>query len=512
MALITGKTTLDDTVPLICSVETAQNVGDHVSYEIKVQRGIAAEKVWTVNKRYSDFVALDTCLKTANIDLPLPPKKVFGNFDREFVADRKNGLQTYLEAILRNLLLASSAFTKRFLDEGHYSRNFQEEALQHVSMFFRSEPKYEVIEPLPDIGWRIRKQYFLVKCADQPKLKQVLSWCNYGPDKFLQDKDLTAIFKLFSNFQHPYIYPVGFGYANESGGLTIRHYNEQGSFRDNLCRAKPKGHCLKKYGNPKTRIFMQLPDVKLFGRQILETLKFLHDKGVPYGHLHAGNILLHDGKCKLTELENWFLGLPAYYRPYYTQFKKINTLESIDVYSFGQLLYELSTGVQLGSPTCDVFPPSLPPEVRSVLESILTQEACKNGLPSVTDLLQHTLFCDVHLPSTDKPAVKIPSKLKEAIKLAKEQMEKRLKEEQKAIHTVRRRSKAQQFHMSEEEKKKRRKNKKKSLADSEEGSGSSKRDSNPPTSPGPSSTSSTPATPTAPTAPTAPAAPDECNG
>lgn len=45
----------------------------------------------------------------------------------------------------------------------------------------------------------------------------------------------------------------------------------------------------------------------------------------------------------------------------------------------------------------------------------------------------NSFFAEVVLPPSDKPVLKIPSKLKEAIKSAKEQMEKRLKEEQKIV-------------------------------------------------------------------------------
>ena len=62
-------------------------------YEIRVQRGPVPENSWTVTKRYSDFVALDTALKMSAIELPLPPKKVFGNMEREFIAERQTGLQ-----------------------------------------------------------------------------------------------------------------------------------------------------------------------------------------------------------------------------------------------------------------------------------------------------------------------------------------------------------------------------------------------------------------------------------
>ena len=58
-----------------------------------MQRGPVPENSWIVAKRYSDFVSLDTSLKIAGIELPLPPKKVFGNMEREFIAERQNGLQ-----------------------------------------------------------------------------------------------------------------------------------------------------------------------------------------------------------------------------------------------------------------------------------------------------------------------------------------------------------------------------------------------------------------------------------
>lgn len=92
------------------------------------------------------------------------------------------------------------------------------------------------------------------------------------------------------------------------------------------------------------------------------------------------------------------------------------------------------------------------------------------------------------MPASEKPQVKIPSKLKEALHEAKAAMEKRLREEQKIVsliaalqlkqftfyayttfklwnivlqyHQQKRLSKAQAFHMSDEEKKKRRQSKK----------------------------------------------------
>lgn len=73
-----------------------------------------------IHRRYSDFVALHEQLKTSNLELPLPPKKIFGNMEREFVADRQMALQRYLSLILSHHMLSSSLFFKKFVDPTNY--------------------------------------------------------------------------------------------------------------------------------------------------------------------------------------------------------------------------------------------------------------------------------------------------------------------------------------------------------------------------------------------------------
>ncbi|XP_076865154.1 PX domain-containing protein kinase-like protein isoform X2 [Brachyhypopomus gauderio] len=426
-----------------------------MEYIIRVQRGVSTENSWTVIRRYSDFDMLNNSLLISGLNLPLPPKKLIGNMDREFIAERQKGLQAYLNFLTQHHILSSCELVKKFLDTNSYSANYTEIALQQVSMFFRSDPKWEVIEPLKDMGWRLRKRYFLVKNKEQLKEWQVLSWVDFGPDKFLSDKDLQTTMKLLPSLAHPHICPVTFASTSESSALVIRMFNEKGTLRDLICKVKPKEPFLKKYCNPKKIQGLELQQIRTFGRQILEALKFLHDKGFPYGHLHASNILIEDNTCKLLDIENSLLGLPSYYRPYVSQFRKINTTENVDVYSFGHLLYEMTYGRPPDAVPVDQYPSVAYTSVVSVLQSILTTEACKTGMPTVSHILQMSLFSDVQQFNSEKPQFKITSKLKEALKSSKESMEKRLQEEQRAIHQHRRLTRAKSHHGSEEEKKKR---------------------------------------------------------
>uniref|UniRef100_A0A803VTC9 PX domain containing serine/threonine kinase like n=1 Tax=Ficedula albicollis TaxID=59894 RepID=A0A803VTC9_FICAL len=447
--------------------------------------------------KVSNFSSL---FKISTLSLPLPPKKLIGNMEREFIAERQKGLQAYLDVITTHHILSNCELVKKFLDPNSYSVNYTEIALQHVSMFFRSEPKWEVAEPLKDIGWRIRKKYFLMKIKNQPKERLVLSWADLGPDKYLSDRDLQYAVKLLSSCSHPYIYKITFATANESSALVIRPFSEKGTLKDLIYKAKPKDPFLKKYCNPKKIQGLELQQIKTYGRQILEVLKFLHEKGFPYGHLHSANVMLDGDTCKLLDLENSLLGLPSFYRSYFSQFRKINTLEGVDVHCFGHLLYEMTYGRPPDTIPVESFPPAPSVFVVSVLESILTSEALKNGMPTVSRLLQMPLFSDVLLTNSEKPQFKIPTKLKEALKISKECIEKRLTEEQKLIHQHRRLTRAQSHHGSEEEKKKR-----KILARKVTGSGASSPLTSP-SSPTPPSTAGASSIPPAPPPPPLPPA------
>ncbi|KAH8020702.1 hypothetical protein HPB51_002651 [Rhipicephalus microplus] len=206
-------------------------------YNVRVQRGFHQETTWVVQRRYSDFDALHNQLQVSGQELPLPPKKLFNKMSREFIAERQQKLQEYLDLVLSEPILSQCLAVKRFLDPNNYSQNFCEAALQHVSMLFRSEDHWEVVDPLPDIGWRFRKQYFMVRrkgdLKDKPRL---LMWVPLGPDFYLTVKDLQVALKLLTAIQHPNVLPLCLGCVNESGAALVQEFCPQGSLRDELCQ------------------------------------------------------------------------------------------------------------------------------------------------------------------------------------------------------------------------------------------------------------------------------------
>jgi len=435
-------------------------------YSITVQFGPIPETSWKITKRYSDFAALDIVLKNAGFDLQLPPKKVFGKMENDFISKRQQGLQNYLNAILSCQWVSFSLDVKLFLCPPSFLNiSYQDTALQNICMFLRSENNWELVEPLPYIGWRLRKCYFLVRDRNKPKDKYILTWCCSRPSQSVDVNDLDHVMKFINSLQHPGIEPTIFADCNNTCSVTVRKFYEKGTVRDQMCCAKPTVHYLKKYGNPKTYRPIPVAEIKSFGKNILETLKFLHEKGYPYVHLHAGNVVVCNGLPRLLDLENWAVGVPSLHRPLYTKLYRLQTMESIEMFSFGHLLYELATGHQLVTPTFGVATSldSSSPELKSLLVSILGETASKTGLPTISDLLSHPFFRDAQLTPCDGVTAKVSGKLKEILKAGRDVSEQQLRDEQRLLHQHRKIATAEAFYTSPEEKMRRKLQKVKSL-------------------------------------------------
>lgn len=83
---------------LLCDVIDVRCVNNEYysfvqEYVIKTQRGPLPERSWRVSRRYNDFVQLNTALSISGFDLPLPPKRIIGNMEPDFIAQRQIALQ-----------------------------------------------------------------------------------------------------------------------------------------------------------------------------------------------------------------------------------------------------------------------------------------------------------------------------------------------------------------------------------------------------------------------------------
>ncbi|XP_063988040.1 PX domain-containing protein kinase-like protein isoform X2 [Diachasmimorpha longicaudata] len=455
----TNKVLLDDTEKLTSVIENARTINGHTEYVIRTQRGPLPERSWRISRRYNEFVQLNTALSISGIELPLPPKRIIGNMDTDFIAQRQIGLQNYLNTVLMNPILASSLPMKHFLDPNNYTAPLHEIALQQVSLALRSDANFEIGKPIVDMGWRLRKHYYTVKNRQNPKQELLLAWVEFGPDKHLPDKDMQGVFKSLGTLKHANIEGIVHQHVTDTGALTIRNFHPNGTLRDILCNTKPKQPFIKKYGNPKQPKPLASSEIATYSYQILEALSYLHEKGLPYGHLHTGNVLITPTGAKLLDIENGLLGLPTFYRPYVVQRRKLHATTQVDVYALGHVLYEMSFGRPLLEATCTELP-HCDVHLKNLLEVILSPEALKQDLPTFSRLLEHPFFDSARRGanasgSIEKPHFKLSNHLKEALLAAANKAEQRLRDEQKVARHQKRLVKVQEMMSSEEEMKKR---------------------------------------------------------
>ncbi|CAF1408563.1 unnamed protein product [Rotaria sp. Silwood1] len=454
------KSAIDATLPMTCTIESSYVVDGHGEYSIRVTRILNdPSSSWIIRKRFREFVDLNNTLKEYGFNFELPKKKFLGNTDRIFMAERQKGLQTYLNTLVQHIELCNSLLVHRFLDPHNHIINYPESALQYVSMFIRSMNNiYQIIEPLFDFGWRYNKSYFLAtKTGCSKNERYLLIWCHYGLDKALGEKEIMSCLKLLKSISHPLIVRIEEVYANEHGTLTVCPFYNKGSLKDYIHRTKPaNGVYWKRYGPTSSLRQCDLHQIKMLGRQILESLNFLYENNLVYGHLHSGNILFdfeQSQSIKLLDINNVITGVSSKYRPYYSTLKHIHTFEQCDIYAFGRLLYELSTGEECPISLYTEFPSIIPFPVQEILSKIFISPG---NLPTIQQLLNEPFFQVTLSNGFERFQLKLNIKAKEAFEQISRVAQERLENDQIKIKSAQRHLKISNHLMSDEEKLRRR--------------------------------------------------------
>ncbi|XP_017464310.1 PREDICTED: uncharacterized protein LOC108357741 isoform X3 [Rhagoletis zephyria] len=269
-----------------------------------------------------------------------------------------------------------------------------------------SNGRYEIIAHLDEIGSRHGKNWFLVTDATV-RTDRLLTLLPLPPD-CVAFEDLPAnenpkpmLMELLGSLHHPYIYPIldlGFLQLGSSNfACLVTPFNSRGSLKDLIYRAQWNEPWARKY----TRKPNGLPvsQVQRLGRQILEALLFLKERGFPlHGHLHSGNVILQNGAARLSGLENGLLGLSS--RINAVMWSRSTTeIENVDIICFGHLLYEMCTGTEMTTPkpSMRVLEMELEhfPQILDVLGLIF--EPPSGVCPSVEDLVLCDLFRSIDL-------------------------------------------------------------------------------------------------------------------
>ncbi|XP_060644950.1 slowpoke-binding protein isoform X7 [Drosophila nasuta] len=286
----------------------------------------------------------------------------------------------------------------------------RERALNATQEWIQSaNGRYEVIAHLDEIGSRHGKNWFLVNDASVrtdrlltllPLPTDCVAFEDLPPNESARD----ILMELLGSLHHPYIYPVlDLGFLRNSShnyACLVTPFNSRGSLKDLIYKAQWNEPWARKY----TRKPNGLPvsQVQRLGRQILEALLFLKERGFPlHGHLHSGNVILQNGAARLSGLENGLLGLSSRNNAV-TWSRSVTEIENVDIICFGHLLYEMCTGQELTTPkpSMRVLEMELQhyPQIGQVLDILgIIFEPPSGVCPSVEDLVLCDLFRSIDL-------------------------------------------------------------------------------------------------------------------
>ncbi|XP_076114045.1 slowpoke-binding protein-like isoform X1 [Mytilus galloprovincialis] len=273
----------------------------------------------------------------------------------------------------------------------------RDEAWMSCQFYMRSNPQYDSVQRMENIGSRFGRHWFSVKDSmNKENVLTITQLCSNIPIPFSSSTRRT-LKELFSILKHPYIFPttdIDF-VIDQKLVVVVQPVASRGSLKDYIFQKRYSGCYQDKYFH-KTKGLINT-QVKLFGRQILEALLYLDSKGFPtHGHLTSSNVMISDGCCtvicRLAAIENSFLGYTSKLYPL-IQKKISKQIDAIDSVCFGHLFYEMCTGKQLltAHPTPVDLSECKNPDAVNVLNYIFENRSGK--YPSIKEISELDFFC-----------------------------------------------------------------------------------------------------------------------
>ncbi|RLN58362.1 hypothetical protein BBP00_00007040 [Phytophthora kernoviae] len=232
-------------------------------------------------------------------------------------------------------------------------------------------------EALPSMGRRAEKYCFRVDMLNlqQENCGEMLLSLLPAQLSLLDFQKNNTLYKLKAllvTLKHPYILPVlDIYYSREKKALVVvQPFVASGSLKDRIYRVDNPA----KLYDVKYRLENAQPllfeEIAKFSRQIVEALAGLRSKGLVCDHLRSTNVVIDAGKAKIAEIYTPLLALDRY-KDSRELTVGLERYMDIDLLLFGQILYEMATGMELLTPEPDESVlDMLAPEIAEVLLAI----------------------------------------------------------------------------------------------------------------------------------------------
>lgn len=368
----------------ISAVGTARDADDkaYSVYYLEVKCNLASPNNWIVYRRYSQFRRLSDTLRSEGYYVPvLPPKKILGTFNTDFIKQRRADLEAWLVNLSEKYTSYQNAkdpqmhiFYRQFLTESankpplplmrvypmpamsgdtKSADSYDDDSLSKSEGGDlkdspssgggrkREKPTVEDFELVRVIGKGSFGKVTLVRKKSDSKLYAMKVLTKQNIIKRKQVEHTKTERNVLGRLNHPFIVKLHYAFQTDVKLYFVLDYAAGGELFFHLSRMK------------------KFPDymARFYAAEIALALDAMHQHGVVYRDLKPENILLDgEGHIKLadfglakegvvnpTEGASSLCGTPEYLSPEVLDRQGHGT--AVDWWNLGMVLYEMLTGL-----------------------------------------------------------------------------------------------------------------------------------------------------------------------
>ncbi|KAF0683525.1 Aste57867_24382 [Aphanomyces stellatus] len=386
-------------------------------YTVYIIELTCGEHKWCVYRRYRDFTALYDQLKLKKVGLKiptLPPKKIIGLFDPDFISKRQTDLGHWIEALLMQEPAAVPPQTcediLRFLTWKADQPPF---LVEQPSAFLNSnanEPRVTLADfkMIQVIGRGSFGKVVLVGHHATKKLYAMKMLNKANIVKRKQVEHTRTERRVLGYTKHPFIVGLHYAFQTPQRLYFVLDYCPGGELFYHLTRMKKLPEHMACY----------------YAAEIALALEHLHSLGVVYRDLKPENILLtKDGHVKLADFglakegitdgvngTNSLCGTPEYLPPEILD--RLGHGTAVDWWNLGMVLYEMLTGLppwytndrqklfdRLRSARLH-FPPYVSRKAESLIRCLLNRNPAERlGARGAHEVKAHPFFDSIDWPA-----------------------------------------------------------------------------------------------------------------
>ncbi|XP_078486934.1 serine/threonine-protein kinase Sgk2 [Ciona intestinalis] len=407
-------------------------------YKVQVHIG---KDTWFIFRRYTEFDKLHNSLKKQfpHINWRLPSKRIFGNnFDPEFIRQRRDGLNDFINTIVSNLDVLQFPDSRAFLALDNPRNRLSNDSDDGESPQPKSGETPETPAPEINLGPSANPQarpgdFDYLKVIGKGSFGKVLLAKhrhdgNFYAVKVLQKRSIMKRNEqkhimaernvLLKNLKHPFLVGLHYSFQTSEKLYFVLDYVNGGELFFHLQRE---------------RTFHE-PRARFYAAEIASAVGYMHSHAIIYRDLKPENILLDSqghivltdfGLCKENvqshQTTTTFCGTPEYLAP--EVLKKQPYTKSVDWWCLGAVLFEMLYGLPpfYSRDTHEMYenilykPLKLRPTVsaagRNILEVLLQKKpqlrlGC--GEADLADIQKHGFFSSINWLDLENKRIQPP--------------------------------------------------------------------------------------------------------